>query len=875
MPFIEHIDDETRRPKTIFRRTDSPGVRDGAKRQNDQSPARRKTNDTAGPGSAPELAGPTLPGPARWLGAKDGYSAEDLTSLQLAYECFEVSRPDPTIRENEVLELRIHGVGGASAETNLETPTTLMVAGDKKAGFYRAWFPGQNSARTPLREAYCWGRFSFAALTSALWLLLLPFALVNLASWALPSPCRESGDWKQEDWRRVRQLSGVLLRLLGLVFTAAFVTTICFLLVDIGARQAATDGRLPGWLGWYERMPAAHREALALGVVVLAVAALRVFSKVTTGRYEGWSPGNHLPELPPMRLSARGMWAGSTSVRRQQLCHVLGSCALILTFAGLAFGPESWQMRVGTIVAIVMGAFAAAVLATPGCDRLWVNARQWALPDGVLTFLESLTWLGTVAAVAYVWIAEPTARGRGYDVEDMLLHGPVVAEFCLLFVLLGVVLMQRPWRQADVFAFGLLSVLLAGLAVGVSSIFGGALLLTVTNLLSTPSLTQEANKANIFVPGVVASGSLAFLATLAAALCVAVALYLWRRNLKKKLVHRGAGTAGSAPGQWVPSDIPVAQEYGLGTDRPGYDGAVTKVAGIWATSRMTDLAAATGAGLALPTLAVLLAAEAFALSGKQSDHLLDAAQIGSTLTAAATIAFIGFLRGALVSEAQRRKFAFFWDVVNFWPRAAHPFAPPCYAERVVPEVTTRIRRIIGDEERYDEENGVTDPAVGQVETERDPDSLDHGFEPHRPVVLNGYSQGSPISVAVMAQLPGDSHEKVALLTLACPAHRLYGRAFPLYFGPDQLEMLLEEKLTGPRKIVRWINMCRRSDYVGGPVGMDLDRWILDPPALWPASNPSPPPAHLHSDWFPDPKTHPPVRELADLLPRLPDPAAGS
>lgn len=31
--------------------------------------------------------------------------------------------------------------------------------------------------------------------------------------------------------------------------------------------------------------------------------------------------------------------------------------------------------------------------------------------------------------------------------------------------------------------------------------------------------------------------------------------------------------------------------------------------------------------------------------------------------------------------------------------------------------------------------------------------------------------------------------KVALLTLACPARRLYGRAFPPYFGPRQLAAL--------------------------------------------------------------------------------------
>jgi len=62
--------------------------------------------------------------------------------------------------------------------------------------------------------------------------------------------------------------------------------------------------------------------------------------------------------------------------------------------------------------------------------------------------------------------------------------------------------------------------------------------------------------------------------------------------------------------------------------------------------------------------------------------------------------------------------------------------------------------------------------------------------PTGPVLLSGYSYGSAIASAVIAQLPqvrGD----FALLTLACPVRRLYGRAFPAYFGGDQLATLAE------------------------------------------------------------------------------------
>ncbi len=91
---------------------------------------------------------------------------------------------------------------------NLESPATLQVAGDARAGFYRAWFPGGTAKGRPLQEAYCWGHLDTAWWT-ALWLLLLPFGLLNLAHWALP----------RDGSRTIRYAARALLRLLGLVLT--------------------------------------------------------------------------------------------------------------------------------------------------------------------------------------------------------------------------------------------------------------------------------------------------------------------------------------------------------------------------------------------------------------------------------------------------------------------------------------------------------------------------------------------------------------------------------------------------------------------------------------------------------------------------------
>jgi hypothetical protein len=103
---------------------------------------------------------------------------------------------------------------------------------------------------------------------------------------------------------------------------------------------------------------------------------------------------------------------------------------------------------------------------------------------------------------------------------------------------------------------------------------------------------------------------------------------------------------------------------------------------------------------------------------------------------------------------------------------------------------------------------------------------------------------------------------VALLTLAAPVHRLYGRAFPAYFGPVHV---LAERLTDAEGQLRWRNTVRRSDYIGGPVLPEVDHNLYDPPVLWPDRDPSPPPAHLHSDMFDDPQTRPFAAELLDML----------
>jgi len=155
-----------------------------------------------------------------------------------------------------------------------------------------------------------------------------------------------------------------------------------------------------------------------------------------------------------------------------------------------------------------------------------------------------------------------------------------------------------------------------------------------------------------------------------------------------------------------------------------------------------------------------------------------------------------------------------------------------------------------------------------------------------PVLLTCYSQVSIIAPAVAAQLPPPVLGKpgFALLTLACPARRLYGRAFPSYFGRQHLEQLRGLLTHDGREY--WRNAVRRSDYIGSWIFSSpqpsqtretleehLDQLCWDPVILARDTEPTPPPIHRHSGWWPDPRAGEIASYLVDLLRGTP-PARG-
>ncbi len=183
-------------------------------------------------------------------------------------------------------------------------------------------------------------------------------------------------------------------------------------------------------------------------------------------------------------------------------------------------------------------------------------------------------------------------------------------------------------------------------------------------------------------------------------------------------------------------------------------------------------------------------------------------------------------------QALARPWGLLWDLMCFLPRAAHPFAPPCYAERVVPELRARIDSWLGDDGA---------PVAGGA-----------GERERRRVVLSAHSLGGVVAVATLFGRwdgAGPYDHRVGLLTYGTQLRAYFGRFFPELLGPGPLGTratagprlwapdpwgtdepgdpdrpwpTLVASLTTPGSgpegpQVRWRNLWRRTDFIGFPV----------------------------------------------------------
>jgi hypothetical protein len=262
-----------------------------------------------------------------------------------------------------VIELRVHGVAGTPPNAMLGDAFPEQVDGDDVAQFLRARADHKGADSRVTVEAFYWGRFTSGSPSRALWLLLAPFALLNLSRYALLLP---RGPHRP---RSIRVADGVL-RLLGLTLTLMLVVNVAFVSLNVLIFQcagAAQCARETPWLSWMAGWPPGAQLLIGALPCLLVITMLWWFGRQTF-LYE---PRGNRPDLSGRdrngRLGDRAFWHASPQAAPLRALHVGASCAvlgmLVTGFLGEeVVGPVPW-VRWTLLGTGAIAAAAAACLA--------------------------------------------------------------------------------------------------------------------------------------------------------------------------------------------------------------------------------------------------------------------------------------------------------------------------------------------------------------------------------------------------------------------------------------------------------------------------------------------------------------------------------
>ncbi|MDB1089327.1 hypothetical protein PJ985_17325 [Streptomyces sp. ACA25] len=683
------------------------------------------------------------------------------------------------------LELLVHGVGGATPQDMLGDPRTTRITGDGTASIHRrtddrADRPWDNGE--PLREAYSWSNLTSGNGARALWLLLLPFMIANVAHWMRPAT---------RGHHRTHHVYDVLVRLTALSLTVLMVAGACAVALDLVAWQCAGSLRCAAdssWLasleaeeGWWAQP--GRRLTVAAALPVLLTGLLWWLSHRTWSAYESAYPpvrDRGRGEKRAAGLSLPGFWYGRGIVSRLRAAHTAAglltvSTALLAATRQYDGGPHGAPVTAaaGLVLGILLLlGWAGVVLLVSRHGRTEKELDEQPLPAAARGLPRASLALLALVLVHTGWDRPGWEAGGGHPGGEVFSALTVLQGALVIGLAAAARRLHRLAPEEDRGAlYGLGGPAVAMMACALAGVFTAGVVQRCAAWLD-PGAVAGSSETGIAGPPVL----LSWQAAVVPALLLVVAVFASVAVAKVAAATRrlAPGIPERYPGEPVRPDEERSARVAAATARAGLtDSAPGLVGWTCAVSLLLGVAAVAGAGLTGRTPGELARVPA-AVSGFAA---LSQA-VGSWLLGFGVLLLLTMGRRAYRDASARRTVGILWDVGTFWPRAAHPFAPPCYAERAVPDLSWRMATWV-------------DTTGGRI-------------------IISGHSQGSVLAAAAVWQLDAPTRSRIALLTYGSPLERLYGRWFPKYFGPTALRALRAD-------VPCWRNLWRATDPIGGPV----------------------------------------------------------
>lgn len=794
-------------------------------------------------------------------------------------------------RERRIVELRIHGVSGTPPESMLRTgiddqltaADVEQVAGDDLTGFYRVRTAHHAADPDHALEAYNWGQLTSGTWRKSLWLLLVPFGLLNAAHFMLPKVGRGGA----VGGRLLSRTAEALLRVLGVVMTAVFTLGVAAALIDLVGWQWTG---LPSSAGH----DGAARFADPRGILAAAVvvAALIPTAVLLFGGLRSPAAGEPVAPVPPFAeqstlarttgLVGPEFTVGYPTIVSLQRVHFAVIAGLLAHIAFSIYRQDGgatselgrWLSRNGpnSCTVVLIGVTALALCF--GNPHHVANKVRLALVRGA-------SWLA-LAVAAPAWAVAgicvltsrsipPTGRGPLPGLPGLCNATMVVGlAAILLLALTGALLaavsrrtkVPRPFRR---YLLGMIGTIMAAIAVflgvglAAASVYGTRWVLLRTTATGT----------DLLPPLIVGRMAHAWGVTTVELLLIGLVLLILWAAQRTRFVRRVRIAHNVHPYADTDQQQTAAGYDGLVHPRDLTPSAIAGVATSWWLARIKYhlqwvLGALAIFGVLLGTLTAFALAHDNGVpiwrifSANAATVCIDTGGpaasplVGWTVSctgyggpffaAAGSAVLLGFAavlvylgRRSVSDNSLRRSLNVVWDIIAFWPRAAHPLVPPPYTAKALDELRRRIyfhlaRCAMPDWHR----------AAGC--------SCARSATPADQVVLAPHSQGSLLALAAIAGLRLEetaTGAAGAALTEESPFRPIlpaelgmvsygsqlqfaYARAFPAYVNHALIarcvSMFSDGTVSdgtfseGGRS--RWINLLRETDPIGGQVFSD-------------------------------------------------------